>query len=184
MRFSKVATVYANSYFDFALAQGKVDEVTKDVAKILEIVKGSPELERTIKSPIVKPSAKISILIEVLTGRVSSVTERFVNFLGEKNRIDSLIEILHAYSVLKDVKEGVVRSDVKSAAPLSNEQRKEILQRLENKFEKKIILSESIDEDIIGGFVVTVGDTIIDASIKNQLLQVKKKLINSGLSLN
>ena len=55
MRFSKVASVYANSFFDFAVEQGKVDEVTKDVAFILEIVHNNPELERTIKSPIVKP---------------------------------------------------------------------------------------------------------------------------------
>jgi F-type H+-transporting ATPase subunit delta len=77
-----------------------------------------------------------------------------------------------------------LRAEVSSPEALSQGQRDEVVRRLSEKYGKTIILTEKIDPAVIGGFVVTIGDTIIDASVRNQLAQIKKKLINASLSAN
>jgi F-type H+-transporting ATPase subunit delta len=184
MRFSKVATVYANALYDFALERKKIREVSEDVASVVALTQSSSELRRTITNPVVKASAKLNILNELLSARCAAETNQFITFLGKSERVDAVIEIFEAFISLKDEREGLLRAEVCSAEKLSPEQRDEVVRRLSEKHGKTIILTEKVDPAVIGGFVVTVGDTIVDASVKNQLAQIKKKLINASLSAN
>jgi F-type H+-transporting ATPase subunit delta len=148
------------------------------------VEQGSHELRRTITSPVVKASAKLNILSEIFAARCTAETTEFIAFLGKSERIDAVLEIFEAFISLKDEREGLLRAEVSSPEALSQGQRDEVVRRLSEKYGKTIILTEKIDPAVIGGFVVTIGDTIIDASVRNQLAQIKKKLINASLSAN
>ncbi len=184
MRFSKVATVYANSLYNYASEKNKIAEVFDDVLSVARMARKSADLRRVIGNPTVKHSVKFQVISDVAQNNCTEETKYFIKYLYDHERIDAVLEIFEAFLVLKDEREGLLRVDVCSAETLSPEQKAGIISRLEVKYAKHIELTEKIDPTIIGGFIVTVGDTIIDASVKNQLTQIKKKLISASFSSN
>lgn len=184
MHFSKVAVVYANSLYNFASEKNKIREVSDDVFSVAAIAKQSAELRRIIGNPVIKQSVKLQVIKDITDKNCVDETKYFIHYLFENERIDAVLEIFEAFIALKDEREGLLHADVCSAEKLNAEQKADIISRLAEKYNKRIELTEKIDQSMIGGFIVTVGDTIIDASVKNQLNQIKKKLISASFSSN
>jgi len=69
-------------------------------------------------------------------------------------------------------------ADVKTVIPLTEEEKKTLMTKLENKYDKKIILKEEIDESIIGGVFIKVGNDVIDGTIRNKLKEMRKLVLN------
>ncbi len=184
MRFPKVAIVYANSLYDFAVEKNAITEVISEIEQILKASAGAPELKRLIESPIVKPSIKQSIFSEAFGNSCTAELNTFINLLFARNRMDILFRVFEAFVFLKDERQGIKRAEIISAVKLSSEQESEIKEYLEREYKNKIILSEKQDTSLIGGFVVKVDDRVIDASVANQLSHIRKKLTIADFSVN
>ncbi|MCE1190063.1 MAG: ATP synthase F1 subunit delta [Ignavibacteria bacterium] len=182
MNWSKTAKVYAEALYDFASEQNRIDAITSDVATVAEIINGSRELSQVVANPIVKPSDKHAILLQVLKDGVSAEFLQFLALLQKKNRIDVLPEMLDAFKAIRDDRQSILRVQVKSATALTDEQLESLRNSLQKQYSRNIIFSQEISPDVLGGFVLKVGDTIIDASMANKLIELKKKFINTSLS--
>lgn len=184
MSISKAAVLYANSLYDFAVEKNAVVSVSDEMNEVVKLIDGNPELKRVLDSPIVKPSAKLVIIKESIQSFAGSVLMQFIDFLGKKDRVDGIWEIGKAYEQILDERQGIIRVKITSAIELTKEQLDEIQNQLEGTYAKKILFDTKIDPAVIGGFVLQVEDTIIDASLKNKLELLKKKFLKASLSLN
>jgi len=98
-----------------------------------------------------------------------SLTLKFLSLLIEKGREDALLNIIEAFFQLQDEMLGIVHVDVKTAVELSQQQTAQLKQRFWSVFEKKVLIDQSIDKQLIGGFIARIGDTVFDGSVKQQL---------------
>lgn len=174
MNESRVASRYAKALLDLAKEKGVLEEVHKDMGLLVAIADENPQLARVLKNPIVPHAKKRAILESLFKGRVHNMTFSIFDIITNKNREEYLYYIakgfLHQYRVLK----GIQSAEVTTTVTLSDQQRDNfisIVKKVSGK--EKVELTENINESIIGGFVLNVGDQQIDQSIRLKLTQLK-----------
>ncbi len=173
----RIASRYAKSLLDLAQSEGKADTVAGDVDTMAAALEESPELSRTLKSPIVKPSMKRKIIDEIFSGKVDPMTLEFFNLCINKGRADIMESILTSFQKQYKTYQGISEVTVHSAVKMSPELLDEIRKKLENsgRVLNKVEFREVIDPSLIGGFVLDLGDNRYDASVAGRINQVKQK---------
>lgn len=167
---------YALALLDVAVEGNFLEMVTEDLQKIQEVLSGSHELVLALKSPLINVDIKSRILEEVFAREISQKTMIFIKLLAHKKRANLLAGVISEFNALIDEKNGVINADVKSAVKLSDDQAKELVNGLSIRTGKKIRARMSLDESLIGGVTVKIGDTILDGSISHQLQQLRTSL--------
>ncbi len=180
----KVSGIYAASLYEMAKEKNILESLVKEVEDISVVIEKNAELQRILSNPVIKPSDKYEILIGVFRGKLSPDFTRFLSLLRDKNRIELTGEVMRSFIELKNEMAGLLPVKVLTASVFSEEQLAALKTRLEQKFNKKIVFEMQPDDTLIGGFILKIGDTVIDASLSNQLQVLKKKFINSNISLN
>ncbi|MEO8232878.1 MAG: ATP synthase F1 subunit delta [Ignavibacteriota bacterium] len=184
MVLSKVANRYAQSFLDTSIEKNILAKVAKDFDLVQNTLLKSDELLRAIKSPVIKAETKKSILTEIFGKLISEDSISFLEFTINKGREEILPEILDKFESLKDEYTGFVKVDVITAFSFSDEQKLQLQERFESHLKKKARLTFKIDQNIIGGFVAKVGDTVYNASVAHQLGLLKKQLLQGSITLN
>jgi F-type H+-transporting ATPase subunit delta len=184
MAASKVAIRYASSFLDTAIEKNLLDKVSQDFDLIYKTLNQSADLRRAIKSPIIKKETKQSIFAAVFKDKINDETFSYLDFVIGKGREEILQEILEKFFYLRDEYLGIANVHVITAFNLSSEQKEQLKQRFELILRKQIVLTYSVDEKIIGGFVAKVGDTIYNASVLHQLDLLKKQFLHGSVYLN
>ncbi|MCX2681188.1 ATP synthase F1 subunit delta [Galbibacter sp. EGI 63066] len=169
---------YAKAVLNFAKEQNTHEVVNGDMKDIFKTIDGSEELADMLKSPVTKLATKKAVLKEVFSG-INSVSEGLINVLIENNRIDLLKVVAEKYIVLFDQYKGEQVAVVTTAVPLSGELEKKVLAKAEELTGSKATIENKIDESIIGGFILRIGDLQYNASIANQLSNLKRDLNNN-----
>ena len=173
----QVAARYAKSLLDLAQEQGTLATVKQDMDLLASTMAGSRDLRLLLRNPIVKHDKKLSILNAVFQGKVSAMLLRFFQILTSKNRESELelvgAEFLKQYNKLMAIQV----AEVTSATPLTAEARAAV----ENMVRKQtglttISLTEKVDAELIGGFVLRVGDQQIDDSVRGSLRRLRTSL--------
>ena len=181
---STVANRYAQSFLDTSIEKNILDKVSGDFEFIYQTLKKSDDLFRATKSPVIKSETKKTVLNEVFEKIISKDSMGFLEFVIDKGREEILTEILEKFENLKDEHAGVVKVDVTTAFDFSNEQRAQIQQKFESFLNKKTRLTYKVDQNLIGGFIAKVGDTVYNASMLHQLGLLKKQFLLSRITLN
>lgn len=181
---SKVSNRYALSLLSIALEKNMLDTVYNDVKLLISTFNESDELQRVVESPVVRPELKISILDEIFSGKIDKETTNFIHFIIEKRREEILYSVAEKFIELRNEHLGIVELVVKTAFELNDDQKAILKERFEKILNKKTILNFKVDNNLIGGFIAQVGDTVYDASMKHQLELLKKEFVQGGLSLN
>jgi F-type H+-transporting ATPase subunit delta len=141
-----------------------------------KLIEGNRQFELLLKNPIVKHERKRDILQKVFSGRVHPLTMSIFDVLTRKNREPLLPAIAKEFHTAYNQHKGVGKATITTAVPLDAELRTEFENITKKLSEKdKVELIEKVDKDMIGGFVLNVGDRQIDASIKNKLKSLKVK---------
>lgn len=173
---SRVASRYVKSLLSLAVEQNALDQVHSDMLSFSKVVKENRDFALMLRNPIIKHDKKREVLEKIFTGRVNKLTLAIFDIITSKNREPLLPAIAeefhHAYNAYKNVGEASVTTAVPLDAQLRSEIEK-IVRKLSDK--KEVELKEKVDADMIGGFVLNVGDRQIDASIKNKLKALKVK---------
>jgi F-type H+-transporting ATPase subunit delta len=165
---STIARPYAEAVFRIADAQGKLAEWSAALAN-LAAVAADARVRAAAGDPNL-PAAKVAgIFIGILAGRLSGEAENFVRVLADNGRIDVLSEIHAQYEELKNEREGVVEAEVYSAFEMDAAQLADLVARLEKKSGRKVKAQVSVDQALIGGVKVVIGDKVIDGSARAQL---------------
>ncbi len=176
----RLAGRYAKSLLDLAIEQGQLDIVYADVKFLMNICKSNPDFVSVLKSPVIKVDKKEKIIESITNGRVSNLTSLFIQLLVRKARESNLPEIVKAfieqYNKLKDIH----HVKVTTAIPLTAEAEQVILSKVRSNTPiKNIELETLVDDELIGGFKLEVGGTLVDATILRDLNDVKKQFKNN-----
>lgn len=164
---------YALALYEVAEKQGKIEKFRKDYKKVVDVIYGNEELVQLIKHPQISTSKKKKIFIKIFKGKIDEELLSFLLILIEKGRILYLKEKQKELEKIYFEKHNMLLAHIKTVIPLEEEQREELKEKLQNKYNKKVILKEEIDKSLIGGVYVRVGDDVIDGTIKSKLKEMK-----------
>jgi len=171
----RIARRYAKALIGIAQDKKELVRVGEDFQLIHNLTKESRDFQLFLKSPVIRKEKKISIFEEMFGKRVHAVSLLFLGFLVEKGREAILPAIITQFFLVMDENLGIVSIDVCAAVDLSEHQQGEIETRFEKITRKKIRATYSIDKQLLGGFVVKVGDTMFDGSVKHQLRLLRER---------
>ncbi len=173
---TKISKRYAKALFEFSQEEKIVEDIYADMAYIQNLCHLSKDFVAMLKSPVIKVAKKIEIISAILDGKVSEITLRFLSIIS-KNRREFIIPSLSEQFILmyKDSK-GLKEVNLFSATKLPKAVIDEIAVTMEKQIHKTIEINESIDESLIGGFIINIDDQQFDASIKTKLVRLKNVL--------
>lgn len=174
---SRAAIRYAKAILEMAQASGTAQQVSEDMAQISASVKESKELEDFLGSPTVKAEIKESALKEIFANS-NNITQGLFRLLLENKRFDILPAIAEQYKVQFDIINGEEVATVTTAFPITPELEAKVLAKVKEFSDKKITLKNIVNPDIIGGFILRVGDRQFNASVANSLNTLKRELNN------
>ena len=174
-----VARRYARALFGIGVDAGKFEALGDELGELAELWAGSDELRQALENPVFKPDEKRAVLRTILP-KVAPTPEvqRFVLLLLDRRRIMLLPAIARAYRDLTDVHVGRVRAAVISAEELSPATLDRVRRSLEQRTGKKVLITSTVDPDLIGGVVARVGDLVLDGSVRTQLEDLRARLVN------
>jgi F-type H+-transporting ATPase subunit delta len=163
-----VARPYAEAAFALAREQNALP-VWSEMLRNAAAVAGDAQVRAALDNPKLSADDKEALFLSICGDRLNAEGRNFVRVLIGADRIGLLPEIRHLFGALKDADEGLARASITSAFPLSERELAELKGALERRFGKKIETTVSIDESLIGGAKIVVGDTVIDASVNGEL---------------
>ncbi len=168
---------YAKSVIELAQAQKSLEKVKEDMLLFTQVINDNRELEVVLKNPIVPTDKKKAILKALFENRIQPLTYKAFELIVSKNResiLDEIaVEFVNQYNVLK----GIAVATVITPYKLGKEQREEITKIVADITGMKVELAEVLDETLIGGFVLKIGDKQIDESVKTKLANIQRALV-------
>lgn len=178
---SKINTRYAKAFFALAKDKGLTSELRKDAGLIANVCASSVDFNLLLESPIVKTSQKLKAVKSIFAGKINELSLNFLILITENNREKNIPGIFRYLEDLYRKEEGIKTAVITSAKSLEDSVLSEISQILEKEFNSKVELSQKVNMDLIGGFVLRVDDKQYDASISTQLKKIKEKLLQTEL---
>lgn len=178
MNESRAALRYAKATLNLAVDKKATDAIEKDMRLVVQTIADSDELKGVLASPILEGLSKKEVLISVFKN-VNDITKELFSLLVFKKRIGLLNEVALKYIALNEDLRGENVAYVTTAIPLTASMEKKILKQVEKITSNKVTLENQIDESIIGGFILRLGDLQYNASISNKLNNIKREFTNS-----
>ncbi len=174
-----ISTRYAKALLEFADDKKSLEQVSNDMILVEATLASSKELRAVLKSPVINNESKKSILQELFAEITNKVSMEFILFVNSKNRENILFDIAKRYNAIRNITLKRVEAEIISTVNFSNEQKSSLQKQLTEFSQKEIIPTFKIDESLIGGFTVKMNDTVIDASVKQQLNRLRKSLVSN-----
>lgn len=176
----RLAGRYAKSLIDLATELNQVDSIYADMKLLQQICKANPDFAAVLRSPIIKPGTKEKIIQSIISGRVNNTTASFINLLVRKGRETNLPEIADAFIEQFNKLRNIYRLKLTSAAPLSEAVKTSIIDKVKASTPyQNIELETAVKEELIGGFLLEMEGTLIDASIQRDLKDIQKQFMDN-----
>jgi len=190
-----LARLYARSLFELArdggptgpasgvshsAAEHAIAATLAELNDLLDIAKTDARFSEFLSSRILPPKARGQSLRNILKGRVSDLTLRFVLVLNAKDRLSHLPPIVAAFDELVQKHFGRVEVDVYTAAPAGEADLEAIRTRLKGVLGKEPVIHSYVEPSMVGGLKLQIGDQLIDASIAGRLRKLRDRLSNDG----
>jgi F-type H+-transporting ATPase subunit delta len=167
---------YAKALFEIARAEGTIDEVEDELFRFARSFESSDSLRTALTDEQIPVAKRLAIVEDLLGGKASNTTTQLLSMVvgaGRGRDLPAIIDRLVARaSAVKDLEVG----EVCTAVPLTEDQKVRLTAALANATGKQINLKVVVDPSIIGGVVATVGDTVIDGSVRTRIDQLKSRL--------
>ena len=171
---SGMAGRYATALFELALEGNALDQVQSDVARFSQLLDGSEDLVRLVRSPVFTEEQQSAAISEILTRlQVSELTARFFNVVIENRRLFAIRDMIVAFRALLADYRGEITASVVSAQPLQDAQKAKLQSTLRGVYGRTVDLNVSVDPKLIGGLIVKVGSRMVDASLATQLNNIQ-----------
>ncbi|MDE2028541.1 MAG: ATP synthase F1 subunit delta [Candidatus Omnitrophica bacterium] len=166
---SQAANRYAKALFDLAQEQQILEPVQGSVAGIRKLIIDLGDFRNFLGNPLLSYEERRSVLKSLFEGKVPGLTLDFLLFITFKNRLNLLKEISESFDNLCLASTGQVRAYIKTALPITDQDKASIGQRLHDKLHQQVIPQWTVDSSLIGGFRIFIQGRIYDYSFKNQL---------------
>ncbi len=171
----ELADVYARSLFEVAQEHGDLERVRDQLGEFADAVDRSHDLQVFFFSPYFSSQEKKDGIARVVEG----ADERFVRFLellAEKHRMPVIFRIRRVFEEMWAEENRLLEASVTSAVELDEAVVKQIGERIEEQTGRSVELTSEVDPDVLGGLVIRVGNTIMDASVRNRLERLRKQV--------
>ena len=176
----RLASRYAKSVLDLSIEKGQLEKVYGDMLWLHSVIKSNRDFVNLLKSPVVSGDKKIKILEAVAGNKIGEMTKAFTTLLINKNRESNLPEIVTSFITQYKEHKKIHTVKLTTATPLSDVVRKAIVSQVKKTGDfENIELEEKVDKDIIGGFILQVGDKLVDASVAYDLKSIAKQFENN-----
>jgi F-type H+-transporting ATPase subunit delta len=171
----EIAQVYSRSLFEVAKEQDKLDVIRDELGEFADALAQNRDLQVFFFSPYFSTQEKKDGLARALEG-ADEIVENFLELLIEKHRMPALFRIRRQFDELWEEENRLLPVHVTSAIELDPAIVEQIGRRIGEQTERRVELSTKVDPDILGGIVLRVGNSILDASIRNRLEQVRRQV--------
>ena len=172
----KAAKRYAKALFE--LSNNNLDKVQKDMQLIQQTFENFPDLLKTLKNPTIAASKKAAVVTAIFNEKVTENTRKLIELLSQKERLSLLKDIAVSFNDYYKKSKGIKEAKVISAVALTDELKNKILNKVkELTGSSQINLTNTVDESLIGGFILNIDDLRYDASVSGKLAKIKSKLV-------
>ena len=176
----KVASRYAKSLLGLVAEKGNMEEAFKDMSLIQKTCSENRDLVVLLKSPVVNTEKKVSILNTVYGKEVSEVTMLFINLITKNRREGSLPEIADAFVSQYKAMKGITTAVVTSATVLADDAKKKIQDLVQKEVGGTVEIEMEINPELIGGFILRIGDKQLDTSILSKIGDLRQEFKNNS----
>ena len=176
---SEVARVYAEALFDVAREKGKLDAVRDELGQFADAVGGNRDLQVFFFSPYFSSAEKVDGLRRAIDGADPELVN-FLELLIEKNRMTEIFRIRRQFEQLWKQENKRIDVTVTSAVELDPAEVAKIGEEIERQTGRKVELASDVDDEILGGLVLQVGNMVLDASIRNRLEKLRKSVARAA----
>lgn len=175
-----VARVYAEALVDLSVVQDSLGRVVDDLHEIQDLFDSDATFRSFFSTHRIERAEKKRILNEVFKDKLDRPVLGLLNVLVDRQRELALDNIVDEFERHKDVREGRMHAYVQTARKLEDDQRSEIVRRLEGLTGKTIVLHERVEPELIGGIVLKLQDKVIDGTVRRRLERLKRALVAAG----
>jgi F-type H+-transporting ATPase subunit delta len=175
MKNPRLAGRYAKSLLDLAVEKQALEPVLQDMMSIESLCNQSAEFCSMLKSPVIRGDKKVAVIKALLGDTVSPLTTGFVALVSEKSRENVLSEIASAFITQYKLYKNILVAKLTTALPASTELKATVEAKARALYPgQDVELEMHVDPAVIGGFLLEVGDHVIDATVRRDLLEVRK----------
>jgi F-type H+-transporting ATPase subunit delta len=174
----EIAVVYARSLFEVAREQDKLDVVREQLGAFSDALSENRDLQVFFFSPYFATKEKQDGLERVVTD-ADPVILNFLKLLIEKHRMPVLFRIRQNYDAMWEEENKLLPVHITSAVELDKAIVEQLGDRISEQTDRKVELSATVDPEILGGIVVRVGNSVLDASVRNRLEQLRKQVVKA-----
>ena len=176
---TRAALRYAKAILNLASENKSEEAVNNDMQLISATVAESEDLQTLLASPLIKVSEKISALDAIFGAKVNNFTTGLIKLLGENKRLSILDQVAKQYTIIYDFLKSKQVAQVTTAVPLTKEIEAKVLAKVKELTGKEATIEGTVNPDIIGGFVLRIGDIQFDASVATSLRELERSFDDS-----
>lgn len=169
---------YAKALYDIGKRKGKVEEFLVDLNQICDVFDENKKLMNLMLHPEIKTTKKKEVFTKLFGDKIDEELLTFIYIVIEKGRIGFLREKVNQLESIYLEEINTIKGVVRTAVELTAEQYDEILKKLEEKYDKTVILTRELDQSLIGGVYIKINNQIIDGTIKGKYEELRKKLLS------
>jgi F-type H+-transporting ATPase subunit delta len=167
---------YARGLFEIARAEGTLDEVEDELFRFARSYESNDELRNALSDEQIPAAKRQAIVEDLLGGKATSTTTQLVSMIVGSGRARDLPAIVDKLVARASAAKNLELAEVRTAVPLTPDQETRLAAALANATGKQVNLKVVVDPSVLGGLVATVGDTVIDGSVRTRIDQLKSRL--------
>ena len=172
------ANRYSLALFELSEESNLLSQIEMNSVTILDLIRTNLDFNNLVKDPTISRKELTNAINKIFDYlKIENLLKNFTNFLITKRRFFFIEQILNNFIEICSEKRGELKTEIRSAKNLSNDEINKIKDELSKYFTSKIRLDYKYDESLIGGLIVQVGSIMIDTSIKNKLQQIENKMM-------
>lgn len=178
-----ISKTYGEALFELAVEENKTDAFVEEIEGILEVLGENPQFDDLMNHPKILKEEKVGVMENVFKGRVSDELVGFLALIITKDRYNEIMSILQYF--LQEVKalKGIGTAYVTTAVVLRDGQKKDVeAALLEKTGFKQMEMHYHVDESLIGGMVIRIGDRVVDSSVRSKLDDLTRQLMKVQLA--
>jgi F-type H+-transporting ATPase subunit delta len=167
---------YARGLFEIARAEGTIDEVEDELFRFARSYESNDELRNALSDEQIPAGKRQAIVEDLLGGKVTSTTTQLISMVVGSGRSRDLPAIVDKLVARASTAKNLEVAEVRTAVPLTADQQTRLAAALANATGKEVNLKVVVDPSVLGGLVATVGDTVIDGTVRTRIEQLKSRL--------
>jgi len=172
-----LAKVYGASIIELAAPSGDTQTVGEELADLAAYLDRDPAFDKFLSSPTVDPDARKAVVEKLFRGKYSDLCVDALQVMNNKDRLSLIRAVAQTYHELDEERRGRVEVVVRTAVALTDESRSKLTEAAKSLTGREVDLSERVDESLIAGMIVRIGDNQYDMSTHTKLSKIRKLLM-------